>query len=97
VCSVLIAYAAILLTLAVIVPGPWISTGHLLEFASAVVGWIGGGWFRDANRTRDQLAFIASAGAFLFLAALEYDYKLLGSLEKIGGSEFSVEFSNEGA
>ncbi len=94
--SLIVAYAAILLALGVIVPGPWVSPGPLLEFASTVVGVIAGQWFTNPARTRDQLAFIAGAGAILFFATLEYDHKLFGNLAKIGGREFSVEFSEKG-
>jgi hypothetical protein len=72
---------------------------RVLETAAIVVGAAAGVWFKSETRTRDQLAFIAGAGLLLFLAALEYDYKIFRNLSKIGGSEFSVEFTNssEGA
>lgn len=66
-----------------------------LGLAGAVVGALGGRWFRKGG-TRDQLGFLAGAGLFLFLAALEYDNKIFRNLSKIGGSEFSVEFSSQG-
>jgi hypothetical protein len=70
---------------------------RVLEIAAVVVGAAAGAWFRSETRTRDQLAFIAGAGALLFLASLEYDNKLFRGLSKIGGGEFSVEFASPGA
>ena len=72
-----------------------VTTRQVLEIAAVVIGALATVWFRNEGRTRDQLAFIAGAGALLFLAALEYDNKLFRNLSKIGGSEFSVEFSEE--
>ena len=75
---------------------PVITIERLLELATIVVGALAARWFVDRRGSRDQLAFLGGASAFLFLAALEYDHKLFGNLSKIGGSEFSVEFSDEG-
>ena len=72
------------------------TAGHLLWFAAIAVGALAWAWFNDANGSRDKLFFIASAGAFLFLVALEYDNKLFNHLAKIGGGGVSVEFSDEG-
>jgi hypothetical protein len=65
-----------------------VTTRQVLEIAAVVVGALATIWFRNEGRTRDQLAFIAGAGALLFLAALEYDNKLFRNLSKIGGNEF---------
>jgi hypothetical protein len=72
--------------------------GWLLAFAAVVTGCLAGLWYTDDQedkRARDKLIFIAGAGGLLFLSALEYDHKLFGNLSKIGGSEFSVEFSDK--
>jgi hypothetical protein len=74
-------------------PTPQTWTGYLLGVAGVVVGAMAGAWFKEENGSRDKIIFIAGASAFLFLAALEYDHRLFGNLAKIGGSEFSVEFS----
>jgi hypothetical protein len=82
-------------TLAIFASGWPMAGGHLLWIAAMAVGAMGGQWFAT-NGTRDQLAFITGAGAFLFLGALEYDHQLFAKLTKFGGSQFSVEFSNDG-
>jgi len=90
----LIALGAIIVTLAVL-PTPQAFSGELLTLACILVGALAGSWFKDPAGSRDKLAFIASAGVFLFLAALEYDHKLFGNLAKFGGAGVSVEFSNQ--
>ena len=74
----------------------WATSGHLLEFGAVVVGVLAAIWFNDPSGSRDKLIFLAAAGGFLFLAALEYDHKVFGSLAKIGGGGVSVEFSDKG-
>jgi hypothetical protein len=78
---------------------PQTVSGWLLAFAGVVVGVLAGVWYtndREDKRDRDKLIFLAGAGGFLFLSALEYDHKLLGNLAKIGGGGVSVEFSDKG-
>jgi hypothetical protein len=88
--------AVLLIVLAVLLlPWPAGMTGRGLAVAGAVVGTLAGRWYRGPNSTRDQLAFIASAGVFPFFAALEYDHKLFGNLAKFGGAGVSVEFANQ--
>ena len=73
------------------------SVSRLLEFAGVIVGALAGVWFKKAERERGtNWSFRAGAVAFLFLGALEYDNKIFRNLSKIGGSEFSVEFSTQG-
>jgi hypothetical protein len=88
-----LAILVLVLTFGFFALPPVITIARLLELAAAVVGALAARWFVDRRGSRDQLAFIAGASAFLFLGALEYDHKLFRNLSKIGGSEFSVEFS----
>ncbi len=67
----LIALVAIIVTLAVL-PTPQAFSGELLTLACILVGSLAGNWFKDPTGSRDKLAFLAGAAAFLFLAALEY-------------------------
>jgi hypothetical protein len=83
-----------LTTLAIIYSGWLMADGHLLWIAAMAVGAMGGQWFAT-NGSRDQLALITGAGAFLFVVALDYDNKLFRKLSKIGGTEFNLEFANE--
>jgi hypothetical protein len=77
-------------------PTPQTWTGYLLGISGIVVGAMGGSWFKNEDANRDKIIFVAASGIVLFLAALEYDHKLFGNLSKIGGNEFSVEFSDKG-
>jgi hypothetical protein len=110
---VLVAYAAVLLTIVAVqalsrlpppvfqlfgfnhfpVPQTW--TGWALAVAAVLVGSLAGEWFKEDHGSRDRILFVAAAGAFLFLAALEYDHKLFEKLAKIGGGGVSVEFSGQ--
>jgi hypothetical protein len=87
-------WAALALVAFAILTAPLTTTGRMLAFAGIVVGALAGDWFQQPTGSRDKLFFLTGAGAFLFLAALEYDNKLFRNLSKIGGSEFSVEFSD---
>jgi hypothetical protein len=75
------------------VPALHVPSGRFLLFASVVVGALAGRWFIDPDGSRDKIIFVAGAAGFLFLAALDYDHNVFANLSKIGGSEFSVEFS----
>ncbi len=58
-----------------------------------MVLWLASG-SRIPKRVETNCLHLASGG-FLFLSALEYDNKIFRNLSKIGGSEFSVEFSTQ--
>ena len=91
-----LAVIAVIFLVEELVRTSFFSVSHILEFAGVIVGALGGVWFKSRARTRDQLVFLAGAAAFLFLGALEYDNRIFRNLSKIGGSEFSVEFSTQG-
>ena len=90
---------AILLSLATLagvallraVDDPGIGLG--LQFAALVVGAAGGRWFATASAERDKAVFVAAAGLFLAIAAIEYDYRLFGYLNKFSAGGVDLEFA----
>lgn len=65
-----------------------------LQIAAVVVGWAGGRWFSTASAERDKVLFIAAAGVFLILAAVEYEYRLFNFVTKINTGVVNLEFAD---
>ena len=69
-------------------------TAELIPFAGFVLGFVSALWYLASDSGRDKLMFIAAAGLLVVVSALEYDYRLLGSLTKVGAGSVSLEFSD---
>ena len=69
-------------------------TAELIPFAGFVLGFVSALWYLASDSGRDKLMFIAAAGLLVVVSALEYDYRLLGSLTKVDAGSVSLEFSD---